>query len=232
MPRSLVMPLLMVLLACGDKDDSADAASDGADGAADGADGASDGADGASDGADGASDGADGASDGADGGVEPFSLTIPALTSSAGHPNEAECDGQLPVEYECANASPEVAWSGAPSETVAYVLIFDDPDAGDYDHWAVVNIPADATGLIAGASGDGVTPTMPDGAYELDNGFGWTGYLGSCPPSPHTYRWRMWALPAPLAEGLTSFDEVEAAAASSAIGLAEACHVYGPRADR
>jgi hypothetical protein len=154
MLRSLSLSLMMALLGCGDKDDSAASATDGGDGAADGGDGAEDGADGAADGADGAADGADGTdgTDGTDGGVPAFTLTIPALTSSDGHPNAAECDWQLPAAFECANPSPAVAWSGAPGETVAYVLIFDDPDAGDYDHWAVVNIPADATGLIEGAS--------------------------------------------------------------------------------
>lgn len=219
--------LLLSLAACGDKaEDTSASGAEGSDGA-DGADGA-DGSDGA-DGADG-TDGSDG-TDGTDGGAA-FSLSIPANGSSAGHALEAECAYQLDVAYECGNPNPAVAWTDAPAGTVAFALVFDDPDAGDYPHWAMVNIPAESSGLDAGISGETVDGALPGDAYELANGFGWTGYLGSCPPAPHTYRWRLWALSEPLPTGLRSFREVVQAAEDLALGLAETCHVYGPRAAR
>ena len=105
-------------------------------------------------------------------------------------------------------------------------------DAGGYDHWAIYNVPASESGLAEGISGESVTNAPPAGAVELVNGFGWEGYLGSCPPAPHTYRWRLWALDAPQDDGLTTFTEVEQAAEAAAIATAETCHVYGPRARR
>ena len=161
-----------------------------------------------------------------------MSLGLPDMVSSAGHPLESSCDVQMPVEFECFQPNPTVTWAGAPDGTVAYVLVFDDPDAGDYPHWAIVNIPAAEGGLDAGISGEAITNTPPDGAYELDNGFGWSGYLGSCPPAPHTYRWRLWAVSEALPEGLGSFAEVAAAADAVALAQTSTCHVYGPRASR
>jgi Raf kinase inhibitor-like YbhB/YbcL family protein len=158
-----------------------------------------------------------------------FVVTVPALTSSAGNPLADECAWELPAVYECTNPNPEVRWSGAPEGTVAFALVFDDPDAGDYDHWAVVNLPADATGIDAGLSGEGLTPDLAGDAYQLDNGFGFAGYLGSCPPAPHVYRWRVWALSAALDADLSRFSQVENQAEERALATAEACHIYGPK---
>ncbi len=158
----------------------------------------------------------------------PFTLTIPANTSSKGNKLADQCPYQMDVIYECDNPNPEVRWQNPPAGTAAFALVFDDPDAGDFDHWAVVNIPGDATGLDAGISGDGVDGTLPGDAYELENGSGFTGYLGSCPGSPHVYRWRLWALSEPLDTDLTRFNQVENQAEAAMIDVAEACHIYGP----
>lgn len=157
-----------------------------------------------------------------------FTLVLPAATAYDGE-LAGRCAQQLGVEYECRNPNPEVRWSGAPAGTVAFALVLDDPDADDFDHWAVVNLPGDGDGIEAGVSGDGVEGTLPGAAYELENGFGFVGYLGSCPPAPHVYRWRLWALSEALGEGLSRFDQVESQAEAAALGVAESCHVYGPR---
>lgn len=157
-----------------------------------------------------------------------FGLSLPAATSSAGNALEAECAWELSVEYECQNDSPALTWVGTPTGTVAFALVFDDPDAGDFDHWALVNIPGDLMGLDAGISGSTAAGVLPDGAYELENGFGFDGYLGSCPPSPHVYRWRLWALFEPLDSDLSRFSQVINQAEDRALGLAETCHIYGP----
>lgn len=158
----------------------------------------------------------------------PFRLTVPALTSSEGDPLAAECPFVLPVAYECANPNPQILWENVPEGTVALALVFDDPDARGYDHWAVVNLPPEAGGIDEGVSGQTAPGTLPGEAYELENGFGWVGYLGSCPPSPHVYRWRLWALSAPLPTDLTRFGEVENQAEALSLGVAETCHIYGP----
>lgn len=158
----------------------------------------------------------------------PFSITIPANTSSAGNDLADQCPYVMSVDYECYNPNPEVRWEGLPEGTAALALVFDDPDARDFDHWAVVNIPASEAGLATGISGEGISPQLPGAAYQLQNGFGFDGYLGSCPPAPHVYRWRLWALSAPLETGLSQFREVEQAAEAASLGLAETCHIYGP----
>ncbi|MFN7143424.1 MAG: hypothetical protein ACK4YP_06595, partial [Myxococcota bacterium] len=67
--------------------------------------------------------------------------------------------------------------------------------------------------------------------YELENGFGFKGYLGSCPPEAHVYRWRVWALGEPLEEGLDRFAQVERQAEERALAVAETCHLYGPASE-
>jgi Raf kinase inhibitor-like YbhB/YbcL family protein len=158
-----------------------------------------------------------------------FALSIPAATSSAGDPRADECAWALDATFECQNPSPEVRWENPPEGTVAFALVFDDPDAGEFDHWAVVNIPADATSLAAGASGSGIAADLPGAAYQLQNGSGFDGYLGSCPPESHVYRWRLWALSELLPTDLDRFSQVENQAADVALGEAETCHIYGPR---
>ncbi|MFN7142731.1 MAG: YbhB/YbcL family Raf kinase inhibitor-like protein, partial [Myxococcota bacterium] len=106
-----------------------------------------------------------------------FAVSLPAATSSEGHPRAGECAWTLSVDYECENGNPEVRWADAPAGTVGYALVFDDPDAGGFDHWAIVNVPAAYDGIDADTSGQGLGDDLPGGAYELENGFGFTGYL-------------------------------------------------------
>ncbi|MFN2561887.1 MAG: YbhB/YbcL family Raf kinase inhibitor-like protein [Jatrophihabitans sp.] len=87
------------------------------------------------------------------------------------------------------DVSPHLAWSGAPEGTQSYAVTVYDPDAptgSGFWHWAAFNIPADVTELPSGASGT----NMPDGAVELRNDGGTTGYIGAAPPpghGPHHY---------------------------------------------
>jgi Raf kinase inhibitor-like YbhB/YbcL family protein len=118
--------------------------------------------------------------------------------------------------------------------TAALVLIFDDPDAANWPHWAVLNIPPEESGLAAGLSGYGLESELPAGAEELENGAGYAGYYGSCPPRAHVYRWRLWAvdqaLTAPAEGGAKArFLELAEQAEAHALGGAELCHIYDPR---
>ena len=133
----------------------------------------------------------------------PFVLTSSAIAAGDAVPREFTCDG--------ANVSPPLAWSGVPAETGALVLLVDDPDAGDFVHWIVLDLP--------GADGHlpkGVTPSMSI-PQQGRNDFGNTGWGGPCPPSgTHHYRFTLTALGAPL--GLTahpSGDAVRHALAAS-----------------
>lgn len=105
---------------------------------------------------------------------------------------------------EGGNLSPELSWSGAPEGTESFALMAYDPDAptgSGWWHWTVFNIPADASGLAAGA-GSGKA-ALPDGAVQGRTDFGQPGFGGACPPqgdAPHHYVFTLYALKVPKLE--------------------------------
>jgi Raf kinase inhibitor-like YbhB/YbcL family protein len=103
------------------------------------------------------------------------------------------------------NVSPALAWANAPGGTRSFALQVHDPDAPTGSglwHWAVYDIPADATSLARGA-GNGQA-ALPVGAFAGSNDFldtGATGgngnYGGPCPPqgdAAHRYVFTLYAL--------------------------------------
>jgi hypothetical protein len=177
-----------------------------------------------------------GAQDSADGTPLPtLTLRGPDLLPSEGSALADRCDWVLPAVHACEGPSPALAWEGLPDEAVELLLMLDDPDAGDWPHWAVLHLPVDAAGLDAGVSQSGQTSTLPAGAVELENGAGYTGYFGSCPPTAHVYRWRLWALPTAAVDpgrggAKANFRELAAAADATALSTATLCHIYDPDA--
>jgi Raf kinase inhibitor-like YbhB/YbcL family protein len=96
--------------------------------------------------------------------------------------------------------SPQLSWSEAPAGTKSFCVTILDPDAptgSGFWHWAVGNIPATVDELPEGAGGsvDGMGPSdsdasLPEGAVELRNDAGYTGFVGAAPPKghgPHRY---------------------------------------------
>ena len=115
-----------------------------------------------------------------------FTLTSTAFAPGAAIPRELTCDG--------ANTSPPLAWTGVPAGAAALVLVVDDPDAGGFVHWIVLDLPGTDGNLPKGLSSTAAQP------QQGTNTFGQTGWDGPCPPSgTHHYRFVLTALSAPLA---------------------------------
>ncbi|MGB1090609.1 MAG: YbhB/YbcL family Raf kinase inhibitor-like protein, partial [Oceanobacter sp.] len=105
---------------------------------------------------------------------------------------------------EGGNTSPQLSWTGAPEGTEAYALMVHDADAptggAGFWHWQILNIPATATSLPAGA-GSADSKLLPTGTEQRKNDYGLKGFGGACPPEghgPHHYRFTLYALPQKL----------------------------------
>jgi hypothetical protein len=107
----------------------------------------------------------------------------------------------IPTRYTCSgeDISSALVWSGAPENTKAFALVFDDPDAGStaFTHWLVANIPTSEQSLAENIPRDA---TLPDGTIQGQNSSGKSGYIGPCPPpgDAHHYHFAIYALDATL----------------------------------
>ena len=122
------------------------------------------------------------------------SMTITVTSTAFQH------GGMIPSQHTCdgANRSPALAWSGVPAEAKSIALIVDDPDAprGDWVHWVLYDLPADAKGLPESVPQDKL---LAGGGTHGQNDFGRPGYGGPCPPSgTHRYYFKVYALDARL----------------------------------
>ncbi len=119
---------------------------------------------------------------------------------------EIKANGTIPASFEfkgfgCSgdNRSPALTWSGAPKGTKSFAVTVYDPDAptgSGWWHWMVYNLPADATGLVAGAGAPNST-SLPLGAVQQRIDYGYAGWGGTCPPQgdkPHRYVFTVYAL--------------------------------------
>ena len=71
-----------------------------------------------------------------------MALTSPAFASGGAIPKRHTCDGE--------NLSPPLAWTGAPAKTRSFAIVCDDPDASNFTHWVLYDVPGDAASLAEG----------------------------------------------------------------------------------
>jgi len=125
-----------------------------------------------------------------------FTLTSPEIKANGMIPQSFEFNG-----FGCAgdNKSPALKWRGAPDGTRSFAVTVYDPDAptgSGWWHWMVVDIPADANELAAGAGAVG-SALLPKGAVQNRIDYGVAGWGGVCPPKgdkPHRYIFTVHAL--------------------------------------
>src|SRR5579871_225603 len=120
-----------------------------------------------------------------------LSISSPSFTNGGNIARKFTCDG--------ADVSPQLSWSHPPQGTKSFALLVDDPDApvGNWNHWAMWNLPAAARDLAEGIRKDA---ELSDGSRQGQNDFRKTGYNGPCPPpgKPHRYYFKLCALDASL----------------------------------
>src|SRR4051812_49455856 len=120
------------------------------------------------------------------------SFTLTSTTVEDGKPFAAPQYSGLFGVAGGRDASPQLAWSGAPEGTKSYAVTVYDPDAptgSGFWHWAVADIPATVTELPEGA-GDDIGSGLPEGALQLPNDAGLARFIGAAPPAghgPHRY---------------------------------------------
>src|ERR1017187_2569116 len=77
-----------------------------------------------------------------------FKLTVGSLSEGSSMPRQFTCDGK--------NVSPALNWSGEPEGTQSFALVVEDPDARNFNHWVMWDIPPSVHALAEGAKPEGV----------------------------------------------------------------------------
>ncbi len=114
---------------------------------------------------------------------------------------EINNDTQMPKKYtvDGEDVSPPLAWAGAPKETKEYALVMFDPDARNFVHWVIYNIPATITALPEALpkGADHKELTEPVKATQGTSSFRVVGYRGPAAGKGggvHRYHFRIYAL--------------------------------------
>lgn len=117
--------------------------------------------------------------------IVPFRLTSASFRDGQPIPVQSTCDGD--------DSSPALSWSGTPAKTRSLVLLLRDPDANNYSHWVVYNLPPTTTSLEADQARD---QQLLAGGSQGKNDNRQFGYGGPCPPKgkPHRYVFTLYAL--------------------------------------
>ncbi len=114
--------------------------------------------------------------------VDTFTLRSTAFADGEVIPQELTCTGT--------GVSPDLSWTGTPSDAVTLALVVRDRDAAGFVHWIVTSIDPFVQGIGEGG--------VPENAVEGRNDAGAIGWLAPCPPAgtgTHTYEVALLALP-------------------------------------
>jgi len=145
-----------------------------------------------------------------------FSLTSSAFSAGGTIPiNNAEGTQGTGAN----NQSVPLAWTNAPSGTVAFALrMLDTYFSSDNTHWLVVNIPSATSSLAEGAS----PSSMPAGSTEIANDYTGSAYVGPYPPTgdTHNYQFTLYALSATLDASAITTANFAATVSSITLGTA------------
>jgi Raf kinase inhibitor-like YbhB/YbcL family protein len=141
-----------------------------------------------------------------------FTLTSPSFVEGGGIPGMHHVSG--------GNVSPQLDWVGAPADTVAFAVFFHDITI-DFEHSAIWNIPADATGLPEGVDEDAMPANVP-GATQCRS---WAGNFGYGGPgsADNFYEFTLYAIDVATLDEIdenSTLVEVRAALGAHALGTA------------
>ena len=105
--------------------------------------------------------------------------------------------GMIPDKHSAyfQDVSPEISWTGVPSNAKSLVVMMEDPDAAlkPVTHWILANLPPNVTGLPENVMKEAKYGDAMQGA----NIKGKPGYYGPQPPpgdKPHNYHFQVFAL--------------------------------------
>jgi len=124
--------------------------------------------------------------------------TAPQVTNLNLTASSFRANGEIPARFSCDgdDASPALSWGEPPAGTRSFALAVVDPDASNFIHWIIYDLPA-STRALPEAIAQGADAV---GGHQGTNGFGKSGYNGPCPPpgSGHRYLFRLFALDSTL----------------------------------
>lgn len=105
-------------------------------------------------------------------------------------------DGQtIPQEYRCVAPSPDLSWSGGPSDAKSYAVVLKDVTPGisnGFLHWVLFDVPGAVHALPKGVA-VGFAPPDPAGAHQAPIWNGTKGFNGPC-GGQNTYELTLHAL--------------------------------------
>jgi len=113
-------------------------------------------------------------------------------------PSGFEDEGTIPRKYTGVgdDVSPPMTVESVPANAETLAIVLDDPDANDYLHWLIWNVPADTDEIPAGIPRTETVDSL-GGARQGTNDFGEIGYRGPLPPegdAAHTYQFSTYAV--------------------------------------
>jgi Raf kinase inhibitor-like YbhB/YbcL family protein len=101
----------------------------------------------------------------------------------------------IPAEYRCGAPSPDLAWTGGPSDLGSFALVLRDVTPGisnGFFHWVLYDVPNTVTSLPKGVP-VGYAPDPPASAHQAPIWNGTVGFNGPCGGN-NTYELTLYAV--------------------------------------